>query len=130
MKRVCFVTHCLQAGGMERVMLEVVAYFAAREEMEIQYPFFFYRPNIVFFKKNTERAEAGFGPELWRILELLCFAGNAWNRFAGVCVGQKPTRQAVGQDATPTQKMALSHSSRRDCTNRDCCLHLSQYIQT
>ncbi|WP_339792910.1 glycosyltransferase [uncultured Imperialibacter sp.] len=35
MKRVCFVTHCLQAGGMERVMLEVVAYFAAREEMEI-----------------------------------------------------------------------------------------------
>jgi len=34
-KKVCFVIHSLQAGGMERVMSELLNYFAARKKYEV-----------------------------------------------------------------------------------------------
>jgi GalNAc-alpha-(1->4)-GalNAc-alpha-(1->3)-diNAcBac-PP-undecaprenol alpha-1,4-N-acetyl-D-galactosaminyltransferase len=34
-KKICFVIHSLQAGGMERVMSELVNYFAANEKYTV-----------------------------------------------------------------------------------------------
>ena len=46
-KKFCLVIPSLQAGGMERVMSELVHYFAAREELKVHLVLYGSQGNIL-----------------------------------------------------------------------------------
>lgn len=52
-KKVCFVIHSLQAGGMERVMSELINYFASKEEYSVHVVLYGIKRDIFYTISNN-----------------------------------------------------------------------------